>query len=135
LDQDQKLGLNQSKHEPDESRNVKSKMFQMGILKVAIVGMLGTLLAVPFAASAGLVHEGRLEGAAASALAAGNARALKDESFSAPAGGADQADPATPQDDVFPAAFSKIGTILAVALLVLPFGLSTLRILHRNRAA
>lgn len=110
-------------------------MFQMGILKAAIVGMLGTLLVVPFAASAGLVQEGRLEGAAASTPASGNARTLKDASFSAPAGGADQANPATPEDNVFPAAFSKFGTILAAVLLVLPFGLSTLRILRRNRAA
>jgi hypothetical protein len=110
-------------------------MFEMGILKVAIAGMLGTMLVMPFAASAGLVQEERLEGGVASAPAAGSARVLKDASFSAPVGGAYHANPATPQHNVFPAAFSKFGTILAAAALVLPFGLSTLRILRRNRAA
>lgn len=114
---------------------MKSKMFQMGILKVAIAAMLGTMLVMPFAASARLVQEGRLKQGAASTPAAGSGRVLKDPSFSAPVGGADQANPAIPQDNVFPAAFPKFGTILAAALLVLPFGLSTLRILRRKRAA
>ena len=133
------LGLLLEKCKPNGNRNMKAKGVQLGklgILQVAIASMLVTMLVMPFAASARLVPQaGRLERVDASAPAAGSTKVLKDASFSAAAAGVHQANPADPQHIVFPAAFRKFGTILAAALLVLPFGLSTLRILRRHRAA
>jgi len=112
---------------------MKSEVFRKGILNVALVGVLVTMLVMTFATGARLVQEGRSGGGAASTLAVESATVLENSSFSAPAGGGYQANPATPQHNVFPAVFHNFGTILAGALLVLPFGLSTLRILQRNR--
>jgi hypothetical protein len=128
------LGLHQAKRNPSESRNMKTKVFQIGILNTALVGMLGTMLMMPCAAVARLAQEGRSGGEGASALAVGSAVVLEGSSFPAPAGSGYQANPTTPQHDVFPAVFHNFGTILAGTLLLLPFGLSTLRILRRNRA-
>jgi len=112
---------------------MKSKLIPKRILNVALAGMLGTMLVMPFAAGAQLVQKGRLGGVADSTVAIGNARLLEDSSFSAPADGGYEANPATPQHNVFLATFPGFGTVLAAAVVVLPFGLSTLRILRRNR--
>jgi hypothetical protein len=114
---------------------MKSKAFKAGILNVALAGMLATIVVVPFGSVARLAQEGRLGGGAAPTLAVGSARALEHSSFSAPAGAGYEANPATPQHNVFPAALHNFGTILAGAMLLVPFGLSTLRVLRRNRVA
>ena len=113
---------------------MRFKVFRLGLLKVAIAGMLGTTLVMPFAASGRLVQERRSEQGAASAPVTESAMLFEDESSSDPAKAAGQTEPAPAMNDIFPA-FSKLGTIVAAVLLLLPFGLSTLRILRRNRSA
>jgi len=109
---------------------MKSKVFQKTILNVVLARMLGSVLVMPCVALARPVSEGR---GVAAALAVESVRVLEDSSLLVPAAGGYQA-PANPQHNMFAAAFHNFGTILAGALLVLPFGLSTLRILRKNRA-
>jgi len=114
---------------------MQSKVFQPGILKVAIAGMLGAVLLAAFAASARLSQEGRWERATVSTSGAASAKVLQAASFSVPTAVAYPAAPAPARHKLFAGFLRKFWTLLAAAALVLPFGLSTLRILHRNRPA
>lgn len=106
---------------------MKSKIFKVGILKVALGVLLGTALGVRLVAVAPLVEEPCPErDATISTLSAANGWVLRDLRFSTPTAGAGRADPA---------ASPSFATILAGGLLLLPFGLSTLKLWRANRAA
>jgi hypothetical protein len=114
---------------------MKSMIFPKGTFNVALVGMLGAMLVMPFAADARLVQKAPLGGGVASALAVGSAKVFEGVSFSAPDGGAHQSLPTPQRQNVVLAILPGFWTVLAAAVLALPFGLSTLRILRRNRRA
>jgi hypothetical protein len=113
--------------------HLKSMIFQKRILKVAIICILATIWLISFAESARLVREGRSEQRAALAFAAEGDRLLDTGAVSERAFRAFQGNAGIPlQRSLLFGASSKLGTVLALVALVVPFGLSTLSILIRK---
>jgi hypothetical protein len=107
--------------------------FKRRILKMAIIVMLATTWLFCLAASVRQVNEGRSEKMLAHSSAAGSAMLFSRAGIAARS--FQNADRTTSsQGGGFLEASCRLGTVLAVAAMVIPFGLSTLSILIMKRA-